>query len=89
MNVKLKGNQTRENLIFSVKQLTDAYEYEMGDDIFYYIQDVNIATAQDRHKDLVEALNGLEGAIATQETNDLKKHVYRLLGQVDMEKEVI
>lgn len=63
MNVKLKGNQTRENLIFSVKQLTVAYEYEMSEQAFYHLQDLVIASAQDNHKDLVQALNGLMGTL--------------------------
>ena len=84
MSIKIKYNQPREKLIFAVKDITDAYNCEMGEDIFYYIQDINIATASNNHNDLVDALNGLKGAIDNQD-NDLTKAAYRLLNQVDMD----
>ena len=85
MRIKLKYNQPKENLIFAVKKLTDAYECEMGDDIFYYIQDINIATAQNNHNNLVKALNGLKEAVNSQDLDDLSKAAYRLLARVDMD----
>ena len=89
MKIKLKHNQPRESLIFNVKDLTDTYDYMVDDTIDEtiddYIHDIVAATAQNKHEYLVEALNGLKGAVATQELNGLKKPLYRLLGRVDMD----
>ena len=85
MSIKLKYNRPKENLIFSVKDLTDAYEEEMGDAIFYLIQDLNIATAQNNHNNLVQALNGLKEITDSQDLENLNKVTYKLLGLVDMD----
>ena len=85
MSINLKYNRPKENLIFSVKKLTDAFECDMSDAIFYLIQDLNIATAQNNHNDLVKALNGLKEIIDSQNLDDLSKLTYKLLGLVDMD----
>ena len=86
MRIKLKNNQPREILIFTVKHLTDAFESEMSDTIFYFTQDIEAATAQNNHNKLVEALNGLKGVIDSQELDDLGRLTYRLIGLVDMDQ---
>ena len=86
MRIKLKNNQPREVLIFTVKKLTDAFEDEMSDTIFYFTQDIEAATAQNNHNKLVEALNGLKGVIDSQELDDLGRLTYRLIGLVDMDQ---
>ena len=86
MRIKLKNNQPREILIFTVKKLTDAFEDEMSDTIFYFTQDIEAATAQNNHNNLVQAINGLKRDIDNQEYNDLSKALYRLIGLVDMDQ---
>ena len=82
MKIKLKHNQPREKLIFNAKAIANAFECHMSDDIFYYIQDLNISIAQNNHNKLVQAIRGLEGAIATQEYNDLRKATNKLIDMI-------
>ena len=92
MKIKLKRNQKRENLIFNVKKLATIYDCTCTiDDIIIgdHIQDVIIATTQNNLVELVQALKGLRNAIDKQEYNDLGRITYRILGQVDIEKEVL
>ena len=74
MKIKLRENQKRENLIFSVKELTDIYD-DMIDNIIddtidYHVHDIVTATAQNDHSKLIQALNGFKDAISSQENND-------------------
>ena len=93
MSIKLKRNQARENLVFTVKKLSDAYKYEMGEEVSYYIQDIIVATAQNNHNDLLEALHDLRVAIENKQgCNDLNKFINKLSDILVMEytrKEVL